>query len=73
MVDGEVRILYCGRGEELDDSFIEFMKSLGYEVWAKGYPMGDRELCFLPRPEEMDESCEHCGARHDPLTCPDHR
>ncbi len=51
MVEGEVRIMYAGRGTELDETFREFMETLGYEEWARGYGMGDRELCFLPKEE----------------------
>lgn len=55
MIQDEVRILVCGRGDELDDAFIEMMEALGFFCWAQGYPMGMRELCFLPAPEVKDE------------------
>lgn len=56
MVINEVRIRYAGRDEIMDEVFVEIMKSLGYELWARGFPMDrERELCFLPQAEQKKE------------------
>ncbi len=46
----DLRVYYDGFDSELDDSLIEVLKAVGWELWASGFShlSSERDLAFEP-------------------------